>query len=101
MANKLNGARVHDMVRHWLSTPVNGYLGSDYGSAPQDLLQKPMSSGLGDAFVAKLENDVPVIGALQNNAVDVYFEDKGIDSKTLHIVVMDGLVSIDNMGTIA
>ena len=100
MANKLNGAKVHNMVRHWLKTPVNGYLGSSYGSAPQDLLQKPMSSGLGDAFVAKLKQDVPVIGLLPG-ATDVYFEDKGIDTKILHIDVLDSLVSIDSLGNIA
>lgn len=88
------------MVGHWLSTPPNGYLGSGYGADPQSLLQKPMSAGLADAFVSKMEKDVPLIGALQGGAVNVYFEDRTNDSKYLHINVLDSLVSVDSAGLV-
>lgn len=101
MANEVNGEEVQGMVGHWLGSPVNGYLGSGYGSDPLALIQKPMSAGLGDAFVQKMETDVPVIGALQGGAVNVYFENRNNSSKNLIVNVMDRLVRIDNTGKIS
>lgn len=100
MANEVNGGEVQGMVGHWLGTPVNGYLGSSYGSDPQSLLQKPNAAGLGDAFVAKMENDIPVIGALQGGAVDVYFENVSNDTNRLIISVANSLVSVDSAGNV-
>lgn len=99
--NVVNGEEVQGMVGHWLGTPVNGYLGSGYGSDPLTLLQKPMTAGLGDAFVQKMEVDVPVIGALQGGAVNVYFEDRDNRSKNLLITVADSLVRVDAEGNIS
>ncbi|WP_313453341.1 hypothetical protein [Stutzerimonas nitrititolerans] len=101
MANEINGEEVHGMVGHWLATPVNGYLGSGYGSDPQSLIQKPMSAGLGDAFIQKMERDVPVIGILPGGAVNVYFEDRDNRSKNLIVNVMDRLVRVDSTGTVS
>lgn len=98
MQNKLNGAAVQDMVRHWLSTPPNGYLGSGYGSDPQSLLQQPLSSGMGDAFIDKMAADIPIIGNLPSGAVNAYFEDIGNDSKRLLIQVADGMVTVYSAG---
>lgn len=97
MQNKLNGAELQDMVRHWLGTPPNGYLGSGYGSDPHALLQQPMSSGIGDAFIDKLTDDVPLVGALPAGAVNVYFQELENDKKRLLIEVSDQLVTVDNI----
>lgn len=101
MTNKLTASEIQDMVRHWLSTPPNGYLGSGYGTDVMALLQAPMASGLGDSFIAKMREDLPIIGALPAGAINVYFEDKGNDSKILWIDVSGSLVSIDSLGVIA
>lgn len=101
MASKLNGAELQGMVRHWLTVPPNGYLGSDYGSDPQSLLQNPQVSGMGDAFIRKMEKDVPMIQALPKGAVEVALEDKGNDAKILHIDVLDSKVTVSNSGDIA
>lgn len=98
MANKLNGEELQGMVRHWLKSPAEGYLGSGYGSSPLELLQKPMTSGLGDAFVQKMENDILLLTSLPKGAVSVYFEDKGNDSKVLHVVCYDSKISVDGSG---
>lgn len=98
MANVLNGAELQGMVRHWLKTPVEGYLGSGYGSSPLELLQKPMTSGVGDAFVQKMEDDILLLASLPKGAVSVYFEDKGNDSKVLHVVAYDSKVSVNSSG---
>lgn len=99
--NKLTGLEVQGMVRHWLITPPNGYLGSGYGSDPHELLQKPASSGLGDALLQKMRVDIPVIDAL-DGAVNLYLQDIPEDgnAKRLLIEVLDGIVSVDNLRNI-
>ncbi len=100
MASRLNGAELQDMVRHWLSVPPNGYLGSGYGTDVMALLQNPMAAGVGDAFIRKMRQDLPIIGALPPDVVNAWFEDKGNDTKLLHIDVLDSRVSINNLGEI-
>lgn len=100
MANEVNGEEVLGMVGHWLGTPPNGYLGSSYGSDAQVLLQKPNAAGLGDAFVAKMQTDVPLVGALQGGAVDVYYQNVTNDTNRLVINVADSLISVDSAGNI-
>ena len=89
------------MVGHWLGVPVNAYLGSGYGSDAQSLLQKPMSSGLGDSFLQKMERDVPVIGLLPGGAVNVYMQDRDNRSKDLIVNVLDRLVTVDERGVVS
>lgn len=89
------------MVTHWLGVPVNGYLGSGYGADAMSLLQKPMSSGLGDAFLQKMERDVPVISILPSGAVNVYMQDRNNQSKDLIINVLDRLVVVDESGVVS
>lgn len=101
MANKLTATEIQGMVRHWLSTPPNGYLGSGYGTDVMAMLQNPMGAGIGDGFIAKMREDLPIIGALPAGAINVYFEDKGNDSKILWIDVSGSLVGIDSLGVIA
>lgn len=100
MASVINGELLQQMVSHWLRTPPNGYLGSGYGSDPMSLLQGAMLSSNADAFISKMRDDIPLIGALPANAVNMYFEDTGNDTKVLYIEVMDSLVSINNLGQI-
>lgn len=63
---------IGDMARHWLGCPPNGYLGSDYGAPTKDLLQAPLSSGVGDDFIAKFRQDVPPAANAPAGAVNVY-----------------------------
>lgn len=100
MANVITGELVQAMIRHWLSTPPNGYLGSGYGSDVMSLLQTAMLTMSADSFLAKMREDLPVIGALPSGAINLYFEDRGNDSKVLFVEVMGSLVSIDNLGQI-
>ncbi|MEM4986266.1 hypothetical protein V8G57_02585 [Collimonas sp. H4R21] len=66
---------IQAMVSHWLSTPPNGYLGSDYGADPQSLLQNPMAAGIGDAFIGEMREDVPVLDVMPADAVNVFYVD--------------------------
>lgn len=68
------------MVRHWLETPVNGYLGSGYGSDAMSLLQRSQFfGGQADGFVRKLKRDVSVLEVLPSDAVSLYGTTEGVD----------------------
>lgn len=98
----VNSVELQDMVTHWLHVPPNGYLGSDYGSDPQSLLQQPLLSPRADQFMNKMASDIPMIGALPDGAVNLYVQEiSGVnDGKKLLIEVADGIVSVDNLGVI-
>lgn len=83
----ITGDDIQAMVRHWLETPVNGYLGSGYGSDANSLLQRAQSDGRADSFVRKLRNDVSVLEVLPNSAVTLYGDTEGIDQLRLTLDV--------------
>ncbi|GAB4059081.1 hypothetical protein [Uliginosibacterium sediminicola] len=71
----ITGGDINGMVRHWLKTPVGGYLGSDYGQDLKALLQRPLAQV--DAVDAqdvlnKLRADVAVLDALPAGSVNLY-----------------------------
>jgi hypothetical protein len=78
---------IQAMVSHWLSTPPNGYLGSDYGADSQSLLQNPMAVGIGDAFIGKMREDVPALEAIPVGAVNVFYVDALPDRRELIVDV--------------
>lgn len=75
------------MIRHWLNTPVNGYLGSSYGADMKSMLQAPMRTGIADSFLAKLRVDVPLVATLPTGTLNVYAVDEGPDKRTIYIDV--------------
>ncbi len=72
MDNKITGADVQLMTGHWLKSPVNGYLGSSYGSDTKSLLQLPQSDPAADEYLAKLKNDVSVYQIMPPNSANLY-----------------------------
>lgn len=87
------------MVRHWLTTPVEGYLGSPYGSDVRALLQRPQgdSAALAD-FVAKMRRDLPVLSVLPEGAVSVSLVPRGVDGLELNVDVAGRLIRIGGQG---
>ena len=71
MQTKITADDVQDMVRHWLGCPAGGYLGLDYGSDIPSLLHSPMGAGLADGQIAKCRADVPLLGAMPADAINV------------------------------
>jgi len=67
------------MVRHWLNTPAGTYLGSDYGSNLNDLLQQPLASGMADGVIAKMHADIPILRSLPDGSVNIYSLQKSPD----------------------
>ncbi len=92
--NKITATDAQDMVTHWLATPVNGYLGSSYGSNVPEQLQKPMRTAGWDAVVRKVKNDVPLLGALPSNAVNIYAIDKGPDKRFYYFDISGSQVAL-------
>jgi hypothetical protein len=72
MADIIDGNSIQGMVSHWLKTPVNGYLGSNYGQDIKSLLQLPMSDGSPEATLQKLRNDVPILQVLPPGSTNLY-----------------------------
>lgn len=68
----ITGNDIQGMVSHWLHTPANGFLGSDYGQDAKSLLQRPAADGAPDAYLNKLRVDVEVLQALPRNSVNLY-----------------------------
>lgn len=60
----ITGKDIQEMVRHWLNTPVEGYLGSGYGQDAKALLQLPQADGAPEAFLEKMRQDIPALQAL-------------------------------------
>jgi len=95
----VNGEDLARMVRHWLSTPPNGYLGSSYGCDPKALLQLPNADGMGDAFIDKMLIDIPLLRQLPRGSVNVYFQQRTKDTKRLIIEVGDISINYDEIQT--
>lgn len=70
---KITGIDIQNMVAHWLQTPVNGYLGSDYGQEIKSLLQLPQGdTAAADAQLGKLRHDVPALQIYNPRDVAIY-----------------------------
>lgn len=100
MQSKVTAHEIQDMVRHWLRTPPNGYLGSSYGADIKALLQSPMSAGLADAFIDKMLEDVPILAALPAGTVNLYAEELSNDTLRLVIDLNGSLITVDNEGNV-
>lgn len=90
----ITGKQLSDMVRHWLDVPVEGYLGSDYGQDAKALLQRTMSDGDAEAFLQKMQRDIPLLKALPAGALNIYALPSGEDRKDLFIEVAGEVIQV-------
>lgn len=98
MTTRITARDVANMTEHWLGTPVNGYLGSSYGSDTKSLLQTPMAAGLADGLVAKCRQDVPILLGASSDAINVYAYDADHQTKVIAFDISGELVEVDNGG---
>lgn len=94
-ANRITARDLSGMAEHWLRTPVNGYLGSSYGSEVKALLHTPMAAGLADGVLAKLRQDVPLIQAAPAGSVNLYAQDADFETKLLTLEIAGELVDVN------
>lgn len=83
-----------DMVRHWIATPPNAYLGDSYGSNLAELLQNPFGTGIADAAIAKLRQDVPLAGALGGGQINLYAQENGPDRLDIVIQIAGQVLNL-------
>jgi|GEM_PF-4479100 len=69
---------IEEMVEHWLNTPINSFVGSNYGSDVNTRLQLAQGDVLAEEeFLEKLMTDVPLLSGLDarvlvgENSIDV------------------------------
>ena len=95
MTSKITPQAVQGMAKHWLSTPVNGYLGSGYGSDLMPLLQQPLQDHIAaDAAITKLRNDVPILASLPSASSEIYTYSDGMDKVGLVIEVAGQAIDV-------
>lgn len=83
------------MVRHWLETPPEGYLGSPYGSDVKSLLQRPQTDDQAlSQFIEKMYVDLPILSILPAGAVRVWTESLGVDRVALRLDVVGELITV-------
>ena len=85
---------IQRMITHWLQTPPNGYLGSDYGSDAKSLLQKALHSGVADAFIEKMKKDLPILSVIPQKNIGLYSIPEPPDKLRLFIAI-DGITSVE------
>lgn len=88
--------KIVDMIEHWLRTPPNAYLGSEYGAPLNELLLNPLSTNVADSFIEKLRKDIPALNQLSGEHFGIYSTTSGFEKR---IVVLEvGNVEIELNG---
>lgn len=96
MTATITAKDVQKMVRHWLKTPVNGYLGSDYGQDPMALVNIPFKdSSVADEYLRKLRRDVSILDALPPGSVNLYAETEAPDKERISIDVAGQMITVN------
>jgi hypothetical protein len=90
----ITGNDIQDMVRHWLNTPVCGYLGSGYGQDIKAMLQRVLDSGDAQAFLEKMRMDIPILQTLPDGALNLYAVTTAPDKTDIVIDVAGNPITI-------
>ncbi|MFV3292428.1 MULTISPECIES: hypothetical protein [Pseudomonas] len=101
MAEPLNTELLFRMIAHWWQTKPNTYYGSTYGNPADDLLQKPLSTSLGDWYLAKMIEDIPVLGALPAGMLNLYVDQQGVDIKDVHIELAGQSIQLSDLSEVS
>jgi hypothetical protein len=96
MTTQFQATDVTGMVSHWLGCPEGGYLGSDYGSDVQSLVQSPMAAGLADDLIAKCRADIPLLQLAPPGTINVYSYDADFDRKVIAFDVAGQTIEVDS-----
>lgn len=93
----IDGAQIGQMIEDWLTTPVNGYFGSSYGADLASLLLRPLSRPLGDQFIAKLKQDVPILNKLSSDQLELYSTNEGFERKIIYLRIADVKINLNQV----
>lgn len=84
------------MIRHWVETPPNSYLGQDYGFNIQTMLLRPLSETqvMADYILSELKKHIPPLQYLNSSQLAVYRETMANDT-VKYFLVLNGSVEIE------
>lgn len=88
------------MIAHWVATKPGTYYGSSYGAPLEEMLQKPLSSPIADAFLAKMRQDIPAVEALPAGTINLYATNEGFERKNIFIEISGSYVSLSELGEV-
>ena len=80
-----------DMIRHWINTKPNSYLGQDYGFNLQAMLLRPLSENKADFILSELKRHIPPLQAFNSSNLAIYQETKMNDTVAYYIVLNNTL----------
>lgn len=90
----IEAADVGGMVRHWLSCPAGSYLGQDYGCPALDMLHSPMAGLAVDGMIAKMREDISLVGRAPVDSVSAYSVSNGVDSARIVLDVAGHVIAL-------
>jgi hypothetical protein len=72
MEHKIDWLEIQSMIRDWLKTPNNGYLGSDYGYRDSiiRIVQEAYNESSAHDIIVKIQQDIP---ALSSQDVSIFW----------------------------
>ena len=88
------------MIAHWIATKPYTYYGSSYGAPTEELLQKPLSSPIADAYLAKMREDIPVLAALPMGTINMHASNDGFERKNIFIEINGSILSLADLGEV-
>ena len=98
--NKITGDDIQMMVRHWLNTPLNSYLGSDYGQDLKQFLQNPMKIGIPEKFINKMRRDISILLCVPIDGINIYSKKRDDNKVDLFIEVFNTLIEVPKNQTV-
>lgn len=99
MSTVLNYNDAERILKHWLNTPPNGYIGVRYARNLKQLMLKPMTDDNADMILQWLQEDIPLFKNLNSEQLSIVSKNVGFDKKEYFIRLGNSIVvPIPNSG---
>lgn len=82
------------MIRHWLATRPQSYLGSPYGFNQHAKLLKPMSDNEADHFLIEMKEQIPPLRHLNNDQLMIT-RDPEVTQYEKYYITLNGEIHIE------
>ncbi len=81
------------MIRHWLATRPNSYLGSPFGFNQHKMILKPMSDNEADQLLAEMREQIPPLRHLSGDQLMVT-RDPVVTQTEKYYITLNGSIDI-------
>lgn len=82
------------MIRHWLATVPNSYLGQTYGFNLHKILLKPLSEIEADQILREMKEQIPPLQHLNDDQLRVT-EDPELTQTKKYYITLNGTIDIE------